>query len=105
MQVAVVIAIVIAVLFYRLAVSGLIYHLVASITGGPSAADIAVSITGAAIQLISIVILNKVYEYLAIFLNNWGKWRVCGRQQLGKRVIQVVSLFMAFNNHSCGTHV
>ncbi len=71
-QVAVVIAIVFAVLLYRLAVAGAIYRLVSGISGGPSVSDIVVSISGACIQLVFILIMNRVYEYLATVLNNWG---------------------------------
>ena len=72
-MVAAVIAIVFCVLLYRLAVSALIYRAIRSIPGGPSAADLIVSITGSCIQLIFIVIMNQVYERLATWLTSWGK--------------------------------
>ena len=70
---AVVIAIVFAVLLYRLAVAGAIYTLVSGTSGGPSVADITVSITGACLQLVAILIMNRIYEYLATRLNKWGE--------------------------------
>ena len=73
MQVAVVIAIVFSVLLYRLAVAGAIYRLVSGISGGPSIGDIIVSISGALIQLVAILIMNRLYEFLAYKLTNWGK--------------------------------
>ena len=59
-QVLVVIAIVFAVLLYRLAVSGALYRAVQNINGGPSAADFLVLITGSVFQLIAILVMNKV---------------------------------------------
>jgi hypothetical protein len=70
-MVAVVIAIVFSVLLYRLAIAGVLYQAVSGISGGPSIGDIAVSITGAVIQLVAIIIMNRVYEYLAYKLTNW----------------------------------
>lgn len=67
------IAIVFSVLLYRLAVAGAIYRLVSGISGGPSVADIIVSISGALIQLVAILIMNRLYEFLAYKLTNWGK--------------------------------
>ena len=67
------IAVVFSVLLYRLAVAGAVYRIVSGISGGPSVGDIMVSITGACIQLVAIIIMNKVYEYLAYKLTNWGK--------------------------------
>ena len=63
------IAVVFCVLLYRLGVAGVIYRL----PGGPSVGDIIVSITGAMIQLVAIIILNQVYERLALVLTNWGE--------------------------------
>lgn len=63
-----------SVLLYRLAVAGLIYRIVSGITGGPSVGDILVSITGALIQLVAILVMNKLYEFLAYKLSNWGKY-------------------------------
>ena len=67
------IAIVFSVLLYRLAVAGAIYRLVSGISGGPSIGDIIVSISGALIQLVAILIMNKLYEFLAYKLTNWGE--------------------------------
>ena len=75
------IAIVFFVLLYRLAVAGLIFRALNGLPLGPSVGDIIVSITGAAIQLIAIIIMNKIYEFLAYRLTKWGKCLtyVCGR--------------------------
>ena len=72
-MVAAVLGIVFAVLIYRLAVSTAIYRAIESLPGGPSAADLLVSITGSCIQLIFIIIMNQVYERLATWLTSWGK--------------------------------
>ncbi len=66
-------AVVFSVIVYRLATGGTIYSLVSNISGGPSIADIVVSITGAIIQLIIILILNKMYTYLALWLTDLGE--------------------------------
>ena len=66
------IAVVFSVLLYRLAVAGAIYRIVSGISGGPSIGDILVSITGAMLQLVAIIIMNKLYEFLAYKLTNWG---------------------------------
>ena len=71
------IAVVFSVLLYRLAVAGAIYRIVSNINGGPSVGDILVSITGAMIQLIAIIVMNKVYEFLAYKLTNWGMYIFC----------------------------
>ena len=68
------IAVVFSVLLYRLAVAGAVYSIVSGISGGPSVGDILVSITGAMIQLVAIIIMNKLYEYLAYHLTNWGRY-------------------------------
>ena len=73
LQVLVVIAVVFLVLLYRLAVAGLIYRLVSGIAGGPSVGDIIVSITGACIQLVAILILNIIYTKFANILTGWGE--------------------------------
>ncbi len=62
-----------AVILYRLAVAGLIYQLVSGLPLGPSVGDIVVAITGAALQLVAIIIMNKIYEFLAFHLTNWGE--------------------------------
>lgn len=62
-----------AVILYRLAVAGLIYSLVNGLPLGPSVGDIIVAITGACIQLVAIIIMNKLYEFLAFKLTNWGE--------------------------------
>lgn len=61
-----------AVLLYRLAVAGLIYQAVSGLPLGPSVGDIVVALTGACLQLIAIIIMNKIYEFLAFKLTNWG---------------------------------
>ena len=68
-----VIAVVFLVLLYRLAVAGFIYRLVSGIAGGPSVGDIVVSITGACIQLVAILILNIIYTKFANVLTGWGE--------------------------------
>lgn len=45
---------------YRLVVGGTLYRRVQKFDGGPSAVDIIALITGSVIQLISILIMNKV---------------------------------------------
>ena len=74
LQVLAVLGIFLGVLFYRIAIAGLLYNALIGVSGGPSVADIIVSITGAGIQLIFIIVLNNIYGYLALVLNNWGKW-------------------------------
>ena len=56
-----------------MAVSTLIYRLIKNFPGGPSIADLAVSISGACLQLVAITVMNVAYEYLAIWLTKWGK--------------------------------
>ena len=56
----IVIGIVFAVLLYRLAVSGALYRAVQNLNGGPSAADFVVLITGSVLQLLAILVMNKV---------------------------------------------
>lgn len=56
----IVIGIVFAVLLYRLAVAAALYRVVQNLTGGPSAADFIVLLTGSLIQLVAILIMNKV---------------------------------------------
>ena len=68
-----VIAVVFLVLLYRLAIAGLIYRLVSGIAGGPSVGDIIVSISGACIQLVAILILNMIYTKFANILTGWGE--------------------------------
>jgi len=55
-----VIAIVFAVLLYRLAVAGALYRAVQNLNGGPSAADFVVLLTGSVIQLLAILFMNRV---------------------------------------------
>ena len=69
-----VIGIVFSVIVYRLAIAGLLYRAVSNISGGPSVADIAVSVTGAMLQLVAIIVMNKAYEFLAYKLTNWGTY-------------------------------
>ena len=47
-------------LIYRLVVTGVLYRRVQNLRGGPSAIEIIVLITGSVIQLIAILIMNKV---------------------------------------------
>ena len=54
------IAIVFAVLLYRLAVAGALYRAVQNVNGGPSAADFVVLLTGSVLQLLGILVMNKV---------------------------------------------
>ena len=61
-------------ILYRLAVAGGIYSLVSGSSVGPAIGDIIVSITGAIIQLVAIIVMNKLYELLAYKLTNWGEW-------------------------------
>ena len=56
----IVIGIVLVVLVYRLALGGALYRRVQNFNGGPSAADFIVLLTGSVIQLIAILIMNKV---------------------------------------------
>ncbi len=72
-QAGIVIAVTVAVLVYRLVVAAAIYVVVANISGGPTVADIIVSVSGACIQLVTIIIMNRVYEWLAYKLTTWGK--------------------------------
>ena len=72
-MVAAVLGVVLGVLVYRLAVSTAIYRLIQNFPGGPSVADLTVSITGSLIQLVFIVIMNQVYERLATWLTSWGE--------------------------------
>ncbi len=71
-----------AVFIYRLAISGWLYHLHAGDENRPTIVDIVVSTTGAALQVFAIEVLNKVYEYLARSLNDWGKcWVYTPKEQ------------------------
>ncbi|CAI8002180.1 Anoctamin-7 [Geodia barretti] len=97
-MVAVVIAIVFSVLLYRLAIAGLLYRAVSGISGGPSIGDIAVSITGAVIQLVAIIVMNKVYEYLAYELTNWELHRT--QSEYDDSFITKMYLFQFVNFYS-----
>ena len=68
----VVFGIVFSVIIYRLAIGTLIYSRVSGTSLGPAVGSIIVSVTGAIIQLIAILIMNKVYEKLATVLTEWG---------------------------------
>ncbi|XP_065912183.1 anoctamin-7-like [Dysidea avara] len=70
-MVMIVIAIVFAVLLYRLAVAGALYRAVQNVNGGPSGADFVVLLTGSLLQLVGILVMNKLYEYFAVQLTNW----------------------------------
>ena len=74
-QIIAVLGVVFAVLIYRLAVSSFFYQTISrlGLPGGPSVADLTVSITGAVIQLVAITVMNLVYERLALWLTKWGK--------------------------------
>ncbi|XP_064396523.1 anoctamin-7-like isoform X2 [Halichondria panicea] len=67
----IVIAVTVAVLVYRLVVAAAIYAVVANISGGPTVGDIVVSVSGAVIQLVTIIIMNRIYEWLAYKLTTW----------------------------------
>ena len=56
----IVIGVVFTVLLYRLAVAGALYRAVQNLNGGPSAADFVVLLTGSLLQLIAILVMNKV---------------------------------------------
>ena len=71
-QVLVVVGIVIAVLITKLVAAAAIYSIVANIQNGPTVGDIVVSVVGACIQLVAIIIMNKIYEWLAYKLTTWG---------------------------------
>jgi len=62
--VLIVIAIVFAVTLYKLAVAGALYREVQNINGGPSAADFVVLITGSLMQLVGILLMNKVKLFI-----------------------------------------
>ena len=74
-QIIAVLGVVFAVLIYRLAVSSFFYRTISrlGLPGGPSVADLTVSITGACIQLVAITVMNLIYERLALWLTKWGK--------------------------------
>ncbi len=85
-QVAIVLSIVFSVILYRLAVAGAIYSLVSDITLGPSVGDIVVAVTGAGLQLVAIIIMNKLYEFVAFRLTNWGEEGRGGKEEGGGEV-------------------
>ena len=60
-----------------MAVAATLYVYVSQIQGGPSVGDIIASITAAIIQLIFVMVLNIVYEFLAYKLTDWGRCIVC----------------------------
>jgi len=66
-----VIAIVFAVLLYRLAVAGALYRAVQNLNGGPSAADFIVLLTGSLIQLLGILVMNKVSCFAGVIIILW----------------------------------
>ncbi|KAL5475674.1 hypothetical protein EMCRGX_G025519 [Ephydatia muelleri] len=70
-MVLLVIGVVFSLILYRVAVAGLLYVTVSQIPGGPSIGDLFVSITGAILQLICVLVLNRVYEFLAYKLTDW----------------------------------
>ena len=72
-QVSLVVGVVFCLILYRVAVAALLYIVVSQIQGGPSVGDLFVSITAAIIQLIFVMILNNVYQFLAYKLTDWGR--------------------------------
>jgi hypothetical protein len=71
-MVMMVIIFIFAIVVYRLAISTIIYRIVQRLPGGPSAADLIVSISASCLQLVFIVIMNQIYERVATWLTNWG---------------------------------
>ena len=71
-QVLLILGIVFSLILYRIALAALFYVTASQLKGGPGIADFSVAITGAIIQLTCVIILNKVYEFLAYKLTNWG---------------------------------
>jgi len=72
-----------SVIVYRLAVGTIIYSQVSGTSLGPAVGSIIVSVSGAFIQLIAILIMNRVYEKLASVLTEWGMYVCvggCGRR-------------------------
>ena len=65
------IAIVFAVLLYRLAVAGALYRAVQNVNGGPSGADFVVLLTGSLLQLVGILVMNKVEHYYITICVAW----------------------------------
>ena len=78
-QVLLVLGVVFSLILYRIALAALLYITASQLKGGPSIADFSVSITGAIIQLTCVIILNKVYEFLAYRLTDWGNVFFCVR--------------------------
>ena len=76
-QVSLVVGVVFCLILYRVAVAALLYIVVSQISGGPSVGDLFVSITAAIIQLIFVMILNNMYQFLAYKLTDWGRC-LCG---------------------------
>ena len=72
-MVAAAVGVVLGVLVYRLAVSTAIYRLIQNYPGGPSIADVTVSISGSVIQIMFIIIMNLIYKKLATWFTSWGK--------------------------------
>ena len=66
----IVIGIVFTVLLYRLAVAGALYRAVQNLNGGPSGADFVVLLTGSLLQLITILVMNKVRVYYGVRKQN-----------------------------------
>ena len=69
-QVLIVIGIAFTVLLYRLAVSGALYRAVQNLDGKTSAADFIALITGSLIQLVAILIMNKVAICMQNYFDN-----------------------------------
>ena len=80
------------------------YSIVSGITGGPSVGDIVVSITSALIQLVAILIMNKLYERFAYKLTNWGEcWHSCSFSLFVNRVVFVPSQTGTYYNFQSST--
>ena len=65
------IAIVFAVLLYRLAVAGALYRSVQNLNGGPPTADFIALLTGSLIQLLGIFLMNKVGCFAGVIIILW----------------------------------
>ena len=69
-----VIGIIIVIIIYRLAVSRTIYQQIRKFDGSTGVASLITIITGSCFQLVAIVLMDIVYERVAIWLTNWGQW-------------------------------
>ena len=71
---AAVLGIVFAIIMYRLAVSTAVYRTVHEITGSPTGIGILVGLSVFLLRVSSIGIMNWIYEQVAKWLTNWGKY-------------------------------